>query len=883
MKTFLKIFAVIILVIVALLIAIPLILKGKLADIVKAEANKMLNAKLDFEELDISLLRNFPQATLVLKELSLTGIDEFEGDTLVTADEIAAAVNLMSLFGDTGYEITYVTLDRPHVNAIVHAGGSVNWDIMKADDSATEESTSEESDTGTFDLQLRKFRITDANIAYTDEASKMAFSTGKLDLALTGKLSGLETALQCKTLMQHINLAIDGTSYLHDAELEADLKLIADFNNYKFTLDENRLRLNAIETTLDGWVALPDDGVDMDIKLSTPKINFKDILSMIPAIYQNNFADLQTSGNVSLTAQAKGRLDDNSLPAFSVALDVDQAKLFYTGMPRSVDDIAIALQVNNPGGDLDQTTIDINKFKFAFAGNPFALTLHASHPISDLQFNASAKGTIDLGKIEEIYPLGDSISLNGIITTDISLDGRMSDIEKKNYQNIKGEGNLSVSKMYLTLAGLPPIVVTQADAQITPEAMNLSRFDLAIGKSDLKATGKISNYLPYVMADGTLQGNLTLSSSLLNLNEFMTTEDTPDGKTAADTTVLNNDTTSLSVFVVPENLQLSLQANVKKIIFGDMTLDNFAGKVSVKEGIASLNNVSVDALGGNISASGSYNTATSATSPQVALSLRIKEASFKETFEQLDMVQQLVPLFAKTGGNYSITADLNTRLDQQMSPILNSLSATGSLQSNNIEIQNLEVFDLLANLLQNDKLRKVEAKDINIRFAITNGRVQTSPFDLKIGNTKLTLSGSTGLDQTIDYAATIDLSKEKVISDYVGIVEAHIGGTFTKPTIDIDTESIVKQAVTNKVVEAIAGKGTTEEQVANIRKKAEEAGRLLVETAEREGEKLVEKASNPLAKIAAKAAKTTMVEEAEKQAKRLADEAEKQIRQLKGE
>lgn len=242
-----------------------------------------------------------------------------------------------------------------------------------------------------------------------------------------------------------------------------------------------------------------------------------------------------------------------------------------------------------------------------------------------------------------------------------------------------------------------------------------------------------------------------------------------------------------------------------------------------------------------------------------------------------------MPLFAKTGGNYSISANLDTRLDSQMSPILNSLTAKGSLQSKNIEIQNLEVFDLLANLLKNDKLRKVEAKDINIRFAITDGRVQTSPFDLKIGNTKLTLSGSTGLDQTIDYTALIDLSKEKVISDYVGIVEARIGGTFAKPTIDIDTESLVKQAVTNKVVEAIAGKGTTEEQVANIRQKAEEAGRLLVETAEREGEKLVEKASNPLAKIAAKAAKTKMVEEAQKQAARLADEAEAQIRKLKGE
>lgn len=883
MKTFLKIFAIIILVIVALLIAIPLILKGKLADIVKAEANKMLNAKLDFEELDISLLRNFPQATLVLKELSLTGVGEFEGDTLVTADEVAAAVNLMSLFGDTGYEITYITLDQPKVQALIHSGGAVNWDIMKADSTTTEENPAEEESSSSFDLQLRKFRIKDARIAYIDEASDMAFSTEKFNLALTGKLSGMETALQCKAMMQDINFTMEGVRYLHQAELEAELKLIADLDNYKFTLDENHLRLNAIETTLDGWVALPDDGIEMDIKLSTPKINFKDILSMVPAIYQNNFADLQTSGNVSLTAEAKGRFDDNSLPVFAIALDVDKAKVFYTGMPRSVDDIAIALRVANNGGDLDLTTIDVNTFKFTFAGNPFALTLHASHPMSDLQFNASANGTINLGEIEQIYPLGDSISLNGVITTDITLAGRMSDIEKKNYQNIKGKGDLSISKMNLSLTGLPPIVVTQADAQITPEAMSLTRFDLTVGKSDVKATGKISNYLPYVMAGGTLQGNLTLASSQLDLNEFMTTEEGSGNETETDTPTPDNDTTSLSVFVVPENLQLSLQAQVKKIIFGDMELKNFTGKVSLKEGSLSLNNVAVDALGGNISASGSYSTASSSTSPDVALSLRIKEASFKETFEQLDLVQQMVPLFAKTGGNYSITADLNTRLDQQMSPILNSLSAKGTLQSKNIEIQNLEVFDLLANLLQNDKLRKVEAKDIKIAFTITDGRVRTSPFDLKIGNTKLTLAGTTGLDQTIDYTATIDLSQEKVISDYVGVVEARIGGTFTKPTIDIDTKEIVKQAVTNTVVEAIAGKGTTEEQVANIRKKAEEAGRLLVETAEREGEKLVEKASNPLAKIAAKAAKTTMVEEAEKQAKQLADEAEKQIRQLKGE
>lgn len=237
MKKFLKISAIVIAVLIVLLIAIPLLLKGKIADIVKTEANKMLNAKLDFEELDISLLRNFPKATIELKNLSVVGIGEFDGDTLVAADEIAAAVDLLSLFGDSGYEISYVTLDRPIVNAFIHKGGTVNWDIMKSDDTEEENAITEETSDSAFDLQLRKFRITDASISYTDMESGTVFSTGKLNLALTGKLSGMQTALQCKASIQDILLSMDRVTYLKDAEIEIDMNLLADLDNYKFTFE----------------------------------------------------------------------------------------------------------------------------------------------------------------------------------------------------------------------------------------------------------------------------------------------------------------------------------------------------------------------------------------------------------------------------------------------------------------------------------------------------------------------------------------------------------------------------------------------------------------------------------------------------------------------
>ena len=95
MKRFLKITATVVAVVLVVAIVTPLLLRGKIGDIVKREANAMLAARLDFEKLDISLLRNFPNASLNLKGLTLVGTDRFEGDTIVAARRITVVVKLM--------------------------------------------------------------------------------------------------------------------------------------------------------------------------------------------------------------------------------------------------------------------------------------------------------------------------------------------------------------------------------------------------------------------------------------------------------------------------------------------------------------------------------------------------------------------------------------------------------------------------------------------------------------------------------------------------------------------------------------------------------------------------------------------------------------------
>ncbi len=874
LKTGLKITGITVAVIVVLMLLLPFVFNDKVMTIVKNEANEMLNAKLDFESLDISFFSHFPKASIELNGLSLSGIGDFEGDTLVSARSIDVAVNVMSLFGDEGFDVNYVVLDKPSVKAVKLADGRVNWDIMKPD-TVAEEVLAEEEGESSFRLKLKNLKISDATIVYMDDSTHMQFYTDKFNLKLSGDMSADVTDIDSRLSCENIYFAMGGVSYLKQAEARAKLTLSADLKNNKFTLKENSLSLNAIVLNLDGWVALLDNGaMDMDLKINTPEINFKEILSLIPAIYQNNFDKLRTTGNMSLTAFAKGRMEGDTLPQFGLSLGVKDATFNYEGMPASVDGINITASVSNPGGDLDKTLVDVSEFRFSMLGNPFKATFYASTPISDLNFKATADGTIHLGKVKDIYPLGDSISLSGIVTTDLQLAGRMSDVEKENYEKIKGAGTLSVADMDLVMKGLPAVSVKQARASISAQAMSLSQLDVKVGQSDIQARGSLSNYLAYVMKNETLRGTLTVTSSLLDLNELMGDSESADENEA------DADTTALSVIEVPKNLDLTLNADFKKILFQKMVLDNVKGKLLVADGAVRMTPLSLNAFGGSMVANGVYSTAESVATPRVNFDLNIQKASFEKTFDQLDMVQQIVPIFQKTGGTYSVQLDLQSDLDSQMSPDLNSLTARGVIQSNDIEIQNVEVFNQLATLLKNDKFKNIEAKDLKISFEIEDGKVKTSPFDIKLGNITMNLSGVTGLDQTIDYAAKINIPGAGALSN----VSATIGGTFTKPSIKLNTEEVVKEVVTNVVASKVLGVDAedVEAQKAAIRKQAEEAGNKLIATAQSESDKLVAKASNPLAKVAAQAAGKKLVDEAEKQAQKLKDEAEKLIEKQYG-
>lgn len=788
MKKFLKITVAVIAVIVLLLFSLPFLFTDKIEAIIKEEGNKMLNAEFDFESLDISLIRNFPLASITLENFYLKGAGVFENDTLVAADELTASVNLMSLFGDEGFDIREILIDDASVKAIVLADGAVNWDIMKATEDEPEVVVEDTTATAPFRIKLQELAIKDFDLIYDDKQGNMYAEVEGLDATCSGDFGSNRTILVLKAETDAVTFAMEGVPFLSKAFIAADMKIDADLENSKFTLNENTLQLNAIKAAIDGWVALTDDGMDMDLKLNSNKIGFKEILSLIPAIYSKDFEGLKTDGNATLTAWAKGSLlGDSIVPAFDLAFDVENAMFQYPSLPAGVNNINIAAQVSNPGGSPDNTVIKINPFNFVMAGNPFSVTATMHTPMSDLAFDAAAKGKLNLGKVKDIYPLED-MQLNGIVDADLTLKGRMSYIEKEQYEKIEAAGSVRLNDMLLAMEDMPDVDIKKSLLTFTPRYLQLSETTVKIGDNDVTLDSKFENYMAYALKDATLKGTLNVKSNHFNLNDFMTPADT--------TAVVEEavaDTAAVGIIKVPDNIDFRMQALFKEVLFDNMTLKNVQGLLIVKNSKVDMQNLSLGTMGGNVVVNGYYYTPADAQ-PQFNGGFKLSNIGFAQAYEELNVVRNLAPIFSGLTGNFSGNVNIDAQLDETMSPVLSTLNGNGALSTKDLSLNNVGVIQTVADIVQKPSLKDTKVKDLNIEFTIKDGRVNTKPFDIKLGDYKMNLSGSTGLDQSIDYKGSITIPTSVGKLSQLGTVDMNIKGTFTSPKVSIDMASLAKKA-----------------------------------------------------------------------------------------
>lgn len=880
MKKILKISAVVLALLVAILILTPLLFKGKIIEIARHQINKNVNAKVEFSDVRVSLIRNFPNLHVAITDLSVSGTEDFVNDTLVSFDAFRSVVSLMSLVRGEGVNVVSVVLDRPLVKTRVLEDGSANWNIMV--ESEEELPPDQVAEPAQFKVNLKSFEIRRGRFIYDDAPYVTKVSLDNLNLHMKGDMTQDLTSLDIDASASAFNIWYDDFRYISDADIVVNTLMDADLNDFRFTFTGGDLLLNNLAMGVDGYFALPSGGIEMDLDFYSVETGFETLLSLVPAIFMAGMDDIETSGEISVEGFVRGFMGGGVMPSAGLEVMVDKGSFSYPGFPASADNIRMEMGLLYDGEDEDRSFIDLKSFHVELAGNPFNMKLNLTTPVSDPRVDAMMEGRVDLGKISDIMPL-EGIDLMGVMDASVAMAGVLSDIENERYEDFMANGHLELTGFRYEGNGLPyGVGISDARLDFSPRYVEMPSMEMVMGNTDMAINGRLENFIPYLFSGGVVHGNLSLTSSLADLNELLAFGAGEPEKT---------DTLQLSIIEIPSNVDFTFTSSIEKAYFGEMEMSDIRGVIRIADSRAVMENVSMNMLGGSVAVSGEYNTA-GITEPFVDFSMDVNSFDIPSAFNTFNTVQALTPVAKDLRGAFSVRMNFRSILESDFTPVMNSINAGGGLQTSRVEVVSSTTFDRIASVLKLSEGTTNVLRDIDLNFRLQDGRLSIDPVNFSMGPVDMMLAGDQGLDRTMNYAATMRIPRSafgegagELIDDLVsrassrGIdmtpgeyvnVDLKITGTFSDPRISVDPGEGIATAAT-RIIEQVAERASGE-----IERRAAEAETAVREDLSARAEKIMEEAERRAEQVknAAGEAAEKVIKEAEQRAVQIEKEAE---------
>ncbi|MDQ6634770.1 MAG: AsmA-like C-terminal region-containing protein, partial [Gemmatimonadota bacterium] len=605
-----------------------------------------------------------------------------------------------------------------------------------------------------------------------------------------------------------------------------------------------------------------------------------------------DFARLQAAGTMSASGSVRGLYGPHAFPALALRARVENGAFKYPSLPLPAREIFMDLAIDNPGGHVDSTVINLKRFHAAIGGRPLDARLVMRTPVSDPDADLRLVGALNLADVGRTVKLDGVSELAGSLAADVAVHARMSDVDAGRYDRVAASGTASAAKVALRTAAVPyPIAIDTAALHFTPRTAELTSFAARIGSSDVRAAGSLENVIAFALRGDDLRGSATVSSNRFDLNEWRSKDKTTE------------------VIPVPPHVDFVLKANAAQVSYGTLTLANVRGDLHVKNQRVTLNELRMETLRGTVVANGFYETIAPGR-PTFDVDLELAAVDIPAAFAALTTVQKLAPIARWAQGGISGSVGLKGPLGRDMVPIFTALTGKGAIETDRLIVQGAPVLEKLSDALKLEQLRKPSLGAVKAAYDVADGRVHVKPFVVTMNGIDVTVAGSNGIDQSLKYELSLAVPRtllgaaagsEVAETVHLGV---QITGTMTNPTVTPSFGGMAgsaRDAAASLVQQQVATRTAGVKQKADSaaddarRRAREEADRIIAEATRladtirakahtlaaatrhegnTQADSLQSRATSPVARLAAQAAADRLRREADQQADRIVREAD---------
>lgn len=809
-------------VLLLLLFVTPFLFKGKIETLITQTVNKNINAKVAFEETNLSFFRNFPSASVTVNTISIANKEPFENDTLFAAEAVNITMSITELFksNNEAKQLKSIAINNGFVNIIFNENGKGNYDIALDKEPSVKDTTTSSNN---IQLDINSYRLDNMRFTYYDKISKVNLVLDSIYHSGNGNFKSSILDLDTKT-EAFVSFGMDSVNYLNKVHVDLDAIIGIDLEKSKYSFKENIAHINKMPLHFEGFIQLIENNQLYDINFETTDSSFKNALALLPEQYAGNLEAVKTEGNFTLKGNVKGMLSEKTIPNFSVNILAKNAKFQYDNLPKAVENITIDVNINNKTGIIDDTYLAINDTKFTIDKDIFSVNGTIKEITKNPAIQLNANGTVNLQNLSKAYPVALENNLTGILKANVKTSFTMDAIEKQQYSSIKNAGSISLSGFEYASTELPnPFYIGNATLTFSPNIVKLTNFKASSGSSDMEVNGNLNNLYGFLFTDENLEGRFDLTSNTFKVDDFLSTLPSEEDTLEATT---KTETDKKSTIKIPAFLDITLDAKANTVIYTDITLTNVSGKLIIKNEAVKLQNIKSDIFGGNIGFNGDFSTKN--TAPTFAMNLDLQKIQIADSFNHLSMLNAVAPIAKAVNGKVTTKIDVSGFLKEDLTPDLQTISGDlfGKLLETKVVSNNSPMLSLLDNKLNFIDVSKLNLNNVSAQFGFKDGKTSVKPFDIKYQDIKMTISGEHSFNNIMDYNITFDvpvkylgssitnalnkLSPKEASSIKSIPVKANLTGSFSAPSFSSDLSSAttnLMNSIVAKQKESLINKG----------------------------------------------------------------------------
>ena len=780
----------------------PYLFKDKIKEMIAKTLNESVNANITFEDVAVSLFKSFPKANVTIEKLSVITKAPFENDTLLYAGETNVTMSIKELFKgeDETMNLESFSLIDGMINIVFNKEGLGNFDIA-----LKEEADKKTSDSKPFALSIQNYEVANLKFSYIDESSSLKMVLDSIYHNGKGNFAAQKLDLETKTTAT-LSFEMEKVNYMKNVAISLDAVVGIDLEKSKYEFKDNKALINQLPLEFNGFIQMVEAGQTFDLSFKTPTSDFKNFLGLLPEAYSGNLNKVKTTGQFTVVGKVKGNLTETTIPAFDIKIASKNASFQYPDLPKSVKNIVIDTHIINETGVMNDTYVNLNQLSFSIDQDIFNAKATFKNIVENALVAAELQGTINLANVTKAYPIKLDKPLTGILKAYIKTNFDMLSVEKSQYQNIQNSGVVNLSGFNYEGAEMAKqFQIIEANMAFNTNHISLTKFNAKTGTSDLQVNGTLDNFYGFMFKKQILKGNFNMNSTKLVVLDFM----------APTTTTSDEGKKTTEAVKIPSFLDCNITAKAKTVVYDNLNLKDVSGNMVIRNEAISLNNLKMTAFGGNIGLTGTVSTKEN--TPKFDMNLGLNAINIAEAFSQLDMLKAIAPIAEVINGKLNSTIKLNGVLQQDMTPNLKTISGDllGQLLITTINAQNSALLTTLSSNLKFIDMSKVNLNDVKAVLSFKDGKVNVQPFDIKYQDLIVTVVGTHGFDQSMNYNLKFDVPVKYLGNDVNKLiakltpadqqkitsipVTGLMTGNFSQPKFNTD----IKQSTTNLTTQLV--------------------------------------------------------------------------------